>query len=476
MRANKDRWVRAATRIRPALVGAALILPLLGGLAYGFWSGPSWHSGPISADLEADLSPHHFAAAAAPVEVALEAEARPATVSRTLRVARGDTLMGLLTEAGIDRREAYEAITALREVFRPRDLMPGQEIRVNLAAPMEPEGAERLLSLRLQPNVERDVRVWRSPEAAGFVTEALDRPLERGAVGAAGAIESNLSLAAREAGLPVPVLTDLIRIFSFDVDFQRELRAGDEFEVLYGALFEEDGTLAKTEEILFAALTLSDQRLELFRFTPSSGRPDYFDPKGQSVRKTLMRTPIDGARLSSGYGMRRHPILGYSRMHRGIDFAAPTGTPIYAAGDGVVEAAGWNGGYGRYLRVRHNSTYKTAYAHLSRIAKGVRRGQRVTQGQVIGYVGTSGRSTGPHLHYEVMVAGRQVNPLKVKLPSGEKLKGRDLEAFAARRAEIEALHLAALEGEVRLARAGCPARPAEDGGLQPAACPAPKAE
>ncbi|MFQ5776330.1 MAG: peptidoglycan DD-metalloendopeptidase family protein [Kiloniellaceae bacterium] len=468
MSSSGYRIVRAWSRFRIAVLGAALAFPLLGGLAFAFWPGAGWHSGPISADLESETESRYVAALGMPDAAAIEAEVRPATVLRTLRVARGDTLMGLLTAAGIERREAHRAITALREVFRPRDLRPGQEIRLSLA-PADGSGtAERLLALGLQPSVERDVRVRRA-DGAGFVAEALERPLERRTLGASGIIESNLSVAARAAGLPTAVMIDLIRVFSFDVDFQRELQAGDGFEVLYEALFEADGTMAKAEDVLYAALTLSGRRLELYNFTPKSGRTDFFDAKGQSVRKTLMRTPVDGARLSSRFGMRRHPILRYSKMHRGIDFAAPRGAPIYAAGDGVIERAGRNGAYGRYVRIRHNSTYKTAYAHMSRIAKGMRKGKRVKQGQVIGYVGSTGRSTGPHLHYEVMVGGRQVNPLKIKLPSGEKLKGKDLENFQARRAEIDALRELVRQGKTLLVRAPCeePAPPT-DGGLKPA--------
>jgi murein DD-endopeptidase MepM/ murein hydrolase activator NlpD len=251
------------------------------------------------------------------------------------------------------------------------------------------------------------------------------------------------------------VLVEMIRIFSFDVDFQRELQPGDSFEVLYEALFEDDGSLAKTDGVLYASLTLSGERLDLYNFTPHSGHSDFFDGKGQSVRKTLMRTPIDGARLSSRFGMRKHPVLGYSRLHKGTDFAAPRGTPIYAAGDGVVESAGRNGAYGKYLRIRHNSTYKTAYAHMKRIAKGMRRGKRVRQGQIIGYVGSTGRSTGPHLHYEVLRGGRQVNPLKIKLPSGEKLKAADLESFERQRERIDALREQVREGGAVIAQAGC---------------------
>jgi len=275
------------------------------------------------------------------------------------------------------------------------------------------------------------------------------------AVSAEGTIENNLSSAAKDAGLPMPVLLEMIRIFSFDVDFQRELQPGDSFEVLYEALFEEDGRLAKTESVLYASLTLSGRRLDMYGFTPKSGADGFFDPEGQSVRKTLMRTPVDGARLSSRFGMRRHPIQGYSRMHQGIDFAAPRGTPIYAAGDGVIESAGRNGGYGKYVRIRHNSTYKTAYAHMSRIAKRARRGKRVRQGQVIGFVGSTGRSTGSHLHYEVLRQGRQVNPLKIKLPSGEKLEGKRLKSFHARREQIDALRELARQGGSLMARADC---------------------
>lgn len=474
------RHISGKSRSRTgALIGALLAAAVIGGVGFAYWPSEAWHSGPIAIDLDIEAAartPTELTAmqvaAVAPdaADLARDAEVAPATVSKTVTVARGDTLMALLVKAGVDRRDAYEAIEALRDVFRPRDLKPGQDIHLSLAVAARPEPGDeeagpRLLSVGLQPDVERRVRVTRGGEA-GFIAEAIERELTRRTVGAAGTIDSNLSLAARAAGLPIPVLAEMIRMFSFDVDFQRELRAGDTFEVVYDALFEQSGQLAKTDSVIYAALTLSGDRLELYNFTPKSGRADFFDPKGQSVRKTLMRTPIDGARLSSGFGMRRHPILGYSKRHTGTDFAAPSGTPIYAAGDGAVESAGWNGGYGKYVRIRHNSTYKTAYAHMSRIAKGMGRGKRVKQGDVIGYVGTTGRSTGPHLHYEVLVSGRQVNPLKVKLPSGEKLKDGDLEAFALRRAEIDALRAEALGGAL-LVRAQCGAAPA-DGGLVPA--------
>ena len=305
--------------------------------------------------------------------------------------------------------------------------------------------AAPLVSLSLQPSVDREVQVARSATHDEFQANTIDRPLSRVLSAGSGTIVSSLFIAGQQAEVQGPVMIELIRAYSFDVDFQREIQKGDQFELLYESFADINGRLARTGDILFAALTLSGQRLELYRFTPGSGRTDYFDAKGQSVRKTLMRTPIDGARISSGYGKRRHPVLGYTKMHRGTDFSAPRGTPVYAAGDGVIERAGRYGAYGNYIRIRHNGTYKTAYAHLNGYAKGVRGGKRVKQGQVVGYVGSTGRSTGPHLHYEVHVNGRQTNPLSIKLPSGESLKGADLEAFHVARTEIERLYHDTLE-------------------------------
>ncbi|HEY5598186.1 MAG TPA: peptidoglycan DD-metalloendopeptidase family protein [Kiloniellales bacterium] len=426
-----------ARSAKAATLAGLISLPLLGGLVFAFWPSTVWHRGsaPSGVSIDDRRQPLVQAERLTAPEVAEAPQAT--TISRDLRVASGDTLMAMLTGAGVARQEAFEAIAALRDVFNPRSLRPGQEIRLELGTE-SPAAEPRLLSLALQPDVERDVRVAWSAEA-GYVAEAVARPLRQTTALAAGSIESNLSADAAAAGVPLPVLTDLIRIFSFDVDFQRDIQPGDGFEVLYDAKLEPDGSLAKTGDVLYAALTLSGKRLELYGYTPKSGVSDFFDTKGQSVRKTLMRTPIDGARLSSRFGMRKHPILGYTRMHRGTDFAAPAGTPIYAAGDGTIQSAGRKGAYGKYVRIRHNSTYDTAYAHMSRIATGMRAGARVRQGQIIGYVGTTGRSTGPHLHYEVLVNGKQVNPSKIKLASGEKLKGDDLANFHDRRAEIDAL-------------------------------------
>ncbi|MEM7225760.1 MAG: peptidoglycan DD-metalloendopeptidase family protein [Pseudomonadota bacterium] len=432
---------RPSGRPITALAALAMILAL----PLAIWL--SWPAGPPPppAPLELDgavQAPR--AAGAQPAELAaIEAEAAPAATTRRLEIKRGDTLMKLLVKAGASRAEAHQAITALAEQYDPRKLKPGQTLSASFVPRLASgEARPRLSTLALRPDAERDLLVRRAPDG-GFAARVVARPLNRELTVAEGTIDLSLFLAGQTAEVPVPVMIDLIRIFSFDVDFQRDIQKGDSFELLYERYSDLSGRPAKPGEVLFAALTLSGKRKELTRYLPKSGNPDYFDEKGRSVRKTLMRTPIDGARLSSGYGMRKHPILGYSRMHKGVDFAAPTGTPIYAAGDGVVERAGRNGGYGKYIRLRHNSSFKTAYAHLSGYAKGIKKGKRVRQGQVIGYVGSTGRSTGPHLHYEVIRGGKQVNPRKVKLPSGETLKGGDLEGFLAARAETQGLYDAA---------------------------------
>ncbi len=245
-----------------------------------------------------------------------------------------------------------------------------------------------------------------------------------------GDIESSLYKAALDQGMPDNVIVELIRVYSWAVDFQRDIRQGDKFETLYRLSKTKGGKIVPgTAEIVYAQLTLKDVAIPVYRYEDTNGDIGYYEEAGNSVRKALMKTPIDGARLSSSFGMRKHPVLGYNKMHKGVDFAAPRGTPIYAAGDGRISYLGTKGGYGKYIRIRHHSGLSTAYAHMSRYKKGLGNGARVKQGQIIGYVGTTGRSTGPHLHYEVLQGGRQVNPRKLKMQKGKKLAGKDLEIF-----------------------------------------------
>ncbi len=349
-------------------------------------------------------------------------------------VRRGDTLMDILTRARIDQAEAYAAVESLRTVYDPRRLRAGQALAITAANDDASDAAandprRRLLGLSFDLSFDHQIRVTRSADGS-YDAAKTDRPQHRELVRAAGTIDDSLYLAADRVDLPQEVTAELIKLFSWDVDFQRDLRPGDGFETLYDQVSLEDGSGAvRGGDLLYGALTLSGTVLGAYRFELEDGDVEYFDHNGKSLRKFLLRTPVDGARISSRFGMRRHPILGYSLMHKGVDFAAPVGTPIYAAGNGRVAVAGRNGGYGNYVRIRHNGEYSTAYAHMLRFAKGIAPGRRVSQGQVIGYIGTTGRSTGPHLHYEVLREDAQINPMSVKQAPNTQLAGADLKHF-----------------------------------------------
>ncbi|HEX9702499.1 MAG TPA: peptidoglycan DD-metalloendopeptidase family protein [Rhodospirillales bacterium] len=382
--------------------------------------------------------------------------AAPPPFLHKLRVGNGDTLAGLLIDLGVSAAEADAAIKALVGHFNPRRLKKGQEIAVMFQPPAagSDDAAEptlgRFLGLEVEPDYDTAVTVVRG--ADGFSATKTEKALTRAPVRLAGEIDSSLYIAGRRAGMPHAILAELIRAFSWDVDFQRDVREGDGFEVMFERAVDADGRAVHAGPMRFAALTLSGKRHAIYLHTTGDGDTDYFDERGKSARKALMRTPIDGARLSSGFGSRRHPILGYTKMHRGVDFAAPQGTPIYAAGNGTVVAAGPNGAYGNYIQIRHNGEYSTAYAHLRAFARGVGKGKRVAQGQIIGYVGTTGRSTGPHLHYEILVRGARTNPMKVRMPSGRALAGDELKKFEETRDAVRARY-AELTPETRLAEA-----------------------
>ena len=242
-------------------------------------------------------------------------------------------------------------------------------------------------------------------------------------------IQTSLYEDGIKAKLPLTILTDAIKLLSFDVDFQRDIQKNNIFEIAYEILSNENRSDLAYGKIQYVKLSLQKNNLEYFFFKTKDGFLNYFNRDGKNAQKSLMKTPIDGARLSSSFGMRKHPISGYNKLHKGLDFAAPKGTPIFAAGNGVVEYVGRNGGYGKYIRIRHNSSYKTAYAHLNSYKKGLYKGLRVNQGDVIGYVGSTGVSTGPHLHYEVIYQGKQINPKKMNLPSRKILDGEELKNF-----------------------------------------------
>jgi murein DD-endopeptidase MepM/ murein hydrolase activator NlpD len=396
----------------------------------------------------------------------------PGVETRTLTLESGDTLAGLLEEAGVPKADASLAVTALGKVFNLRSAKAGQSFQVTFQSPPETQALPpdttpgvinlpladeddadangvvtpvasapvgRLLSIAFSPSVEHDITIARSPDGS-FSANDVVKQLVQHQHRAGATIDSSLYLAATQAGIPTDVVVEMIHMFSYKVDFQRDLHPGDSFEVYYDYYYTPEGLPAKQGNIFYAVMRTGGKEIALYRFQSDPNQPaDYFDAHGENVKGMLMKTPVDGARISSGFGMRFHPVLGYTRMHKGIDFAVPVGTPVMAAGTGVVKVAGHLGGYGNYLRIDMGNGYGTAYGHLSRYAPGIHAGSHVHQGQVVAYSGNTGMSTGPHLHYEILVKGEQVNPLKVKVAQGRKLAGKELRQFLDARLHTDAV-------------------------------------
>ena len=343
------------------------------------------------------------------------------------------TIASTLEKGGADQ-DINSAIEVMRPHFNPKKFKSGQEITIFFT---EINGRRQMAGFKFNPDLERTIMVLRHPETHAFQAQVITKELTREIVSKSAVINTALTVDGQNAEIHYSVLSDLISVYSWDIDFQRDIRKNDRFEVMFEVFYDEEGRFVRAGDLLYANLELRGEPIEVYRFETSAGDIDYFKKDGVSVRRALMRTPIDGARLSSHYGMRHHPILGYNKMHKGTDFAAPVGTPIYAAGDGIIESIGRNGGYGNYIRIRHKSDLHTAYAHLKGFAKGMHKGKRVKQKQVIGYLGSTGRSTGPHLHYEVHLNRRQVNPRTVKLPKGIALKSSDKRRFSNKLSDLE---------------------------------------
>jgi murein DD-endopeptidase MepM/ murein hydrolase activator NlpD len=359
--------------------------------------------------------------------------------ARELRVANGETLAGLLTRAGASPTETHAALASISDVYNPRRLRPGQPVSLFFN---REQGAVRLTGVAFRSEPGASVTANRTT-TGGFAAREVLMPVTFEIARIAGLVQTSLYASALNLGATDREVAALADAFAYDIDFQRDVRAGDNFEIVFERYYDDEGNTVRTGEMLFVSLESRRGIRAFYSFlAPGDTRPDWYDADGKSARRFLMKTPINGARLSSGFGMRLHPVLGYSRMHRGTDFAAPIGTPILAAGEGTVVRAGPFSSYGNYVRVRHANGYETAYAHMSRFARGLRAGTRVRQGQVIGYVGTTGRSTGPHLHYEVLRRGQQINPMTLRVANGRNLAGRALELFQIERARIDTLRQA----------------------------------
>jgi murein DD-endopeptidase MepM/ murein hydrolase activator NlpD len=272
-----------------------------------------------------------------------------------------------------------------------------------------------------------------------FIAKLIEKNLKKINSYKESIIKNSLYSSALEIGIKPNIIIDFARLYGFQVDFQRDIWKEDSFQIIYEEFINQEGKVVEVGDIIYANLNLQNNNFQLYKFEYKKNNIDYFDENGKSVRKTLMKTPINGARLSSSFGKRKHPILGFNKMHTGTDFAAPKGTPIMASGDGKIIKAQWCGGGGNCVKIKHNSTYTTVYAHMSKFGRGIKKGVRVKQGQIIGYVGSTGLSTGPHLHYEVIENGRKINSQKLKLPSGKILKGKERKLFEVNKIKIDVL-------------------------------------
>jgi murein DD-endopeptidase MepM/ murein hydrolase activator NlpD len=393
-----------------------------------------------------------------------------ASEMKRVSVLRNETLSSVLDRIGAPREEANAAVYAASQMLDLRSMQPGDDVTAWIETGAD--GVVRLGGVSLRPAAETQVLVSRAADGT-WTTHKLDTRLTPGISYISADVDQSIYQTALGLGAHDQQVVDFADIFGYDIDFQREVHPGDRFGMLYESFQDERGADVKTGVVLMAEFDGAALSKTFYRYTPSDdGNVDYFDASGQSAKKFLMKTPINGARLSSGFGNRKHPILGYTKLHKGTDFAAPTGTPIYAAGNGVIKSYGANGSFGNYAKIEHANGYTTAYAHMSRYAKGLKRGSHVRQGQVIGYVGTTGRSTGPHLHYEVHINNKPVNAMSLKLPTGRKLTGEQLGTFKAEMARIEALRDA--EISERMVAQAQPAAPVGPGYTSvPVAAPAP---
>ena len=342
----------------------------------------------------------------------------------------GDSFISTLKKTNLNNKEIDQLIIAVKDVIEINRLQIGT--RIEIISDLINE--ERIVKeVVIYPDSEEKISVFRMDDK--FTVRKDIKTLYSELVFHEIDIDKSIYSSLKNINVPDNIIMSFVQLFSFDIDFQRDIRNKNKINILFEQFKDKNGELIKTGSIFFAEIILTKDSYELYKFEDNN-YIEYFNSDGKSATKALMKTPINGARLSSAYGMRKHPILGYNKKHMGVDFAAPTGTPIMAAGTGHIEYVGTNGGAGKYIRIKHLNGYKTSYSHLSSYASGMQKNVRVKQGQTIGYVGSTGLSTGPHLHYEVIFNGQKINPMKMKLPSGKKLKGMNLSNFLTERDRI----------------------------------------
>ena len=349
------------------------------------------------------------------------------------KIQSGETFDKILSGYSIEKEEIIAIKESLLKKFNINKLNTNQKIQIILD-----QTNNKIKEFIFQISNTEKIYLSKNSEEEKFNEKILTVKLDKKIIYKENIILQSLYKAATDQNIPPNTIIEFARIYGFQVDFQRDIRKEDKFQIMYEVFIDKNNKVIETGEILFANLNLSGQDNSLYYFDKENVEGHY-DKNGKSVQKALMKTPINGARLSSSFGMRKHPIDGFNKMHRGTDFAAPKGTPIMASGNGIIKKAGWCGGGGNCVKIKHNSTYETVYAHMSKFARGIKKGVRVKQGQTIGYVGSTGKSTGPHLHYEVIVNGKKVNSQKLKLPSGKVLKGKNREIFETNKIKLNVL-------------------------------------
>ena len=346
----------------------------------------------------------------------------------------GETFTGALKQADLQDDEINDVVNIISKKIDLRKLKVGTLIETYTKSINDKKIINEII---IYPDIEKKIYVKKvnNKFVAGEDKKKLFSKLKLYEV----EIHNSIYESLKKIDTPDEIIMEFVQLYSFDIDFQRDIRKGNKIKIFFEIYTDSQNNYIKSGNINFSEIILNDESYELYRFQSKGDEfVEYFDNDGKSATKALMKTPINGARLSSGFGMRKHPILGYNKKHQGVDFAAPTGTPIMAAGTGHIEFVGNNGGAGKYIRIKHLNGYKTSYSHLSKYAPGIQKNIKVRQGQVIGYVGNTGLSTGPHLHYEVIYNGKRINPMKMKLPSGKQLKDKNLEIFLAEKERINA--------------------------------------
>ena len=354
------------------------------------------------------------------------------------KISSGETFDKILNNYSIPNEEINQIKKKLNSDYDINNLQPNLEIKITI----DQSNNKKITSFLFPVSRTEKIKLTRNLDSNLFEKKIIITNLNKKIIFKEGKITQSLYKTAIDLNVQPNVIIEFARIYGFQVDFQRDIRKNDNFQIMYEVFEDDDGKIFETGNIIFADLKLSGKNNALYYFE-KKGSEGHYDENGKSVEKALMKTPINGARLSSAFGMRKHPIDGFNKMHRGTDFAAPMGTPIMASGSGLITRARWCGGGGNCIKIKHNSTYETIYAHMKNFARGIKEGIRVKQGQIIGYVGSTGKSTGPHLHYEVVVNGKKVNSQKLKLPSGKTLKGKEREIF-----EVEKIKLDVLKSEL----------------------------